>query len=53
MTLPTEGIREERLAFIPVKNTGKRSFSLAFADGALYLYSGGKKYKIILTEEVK
>ena len=51
--LPSKGISEEELSFLPVKNVGKCSFSLAFADGVLYLYSAGKKYKIILTEEVK
>lgn len=53
VNLPSAPIGEEKLAFVPVKNVGKRSFSLALADGELILYSKGKKYKIILTEEVE
>ena len=51
VSLPSSPIGEERLAFVPVKNVGGRSFSLALEEGELILYTKGKKYKIILQEE--
>ncbi|MBQ8697199.1 MAG: hypothetical protein IJ519_05710 [Clostridia bacterium] len=53
LKLPSAPIPEDRLAFIPVKNVGKRSFTLAFEGDALILYGADKRYRITLTEEEK
>lgn len=52
VNLPRGQIGEEALAFIPVKNTGVRAFTLALdAQGAvLWLCTENKKYKIELEE---